>query len=229
MALDESLYDPRMLAEQRGVNAWNRNVIREKFTLGKRIRQEEDTTEQAGRRKIRRTLSTKLSGAHDAIWADLKARPVRNQSQVEWQDEEQPVSAEEPDQAQQPKHDHTKAQGPTAQLKTSKGLFAGTSIFIHGFPAPKYSILQQHLISHGGLVYKTDDALEESCFTDFMYLVTPYDVPDMQLPPIPEDLSEANRVTEWWVESCLLRNQILNPIEHRSLCPFFSGSIPGRF
>jgi DNA replication regulator DPB11 len=138
MTLDEMLYDPKLESTKRGLNAWNRNHPKEKFVIGKRTRQEEQD-DQGGRRKIRRTLSTKLSGAHDAIWADIKSRPVEKHSRNGWRDDSQ---ATEPDtinaERSRPNNGlNEKNEASAITSKASKGLFSGLTIFIHGFSDSK--------------------------------------------------------------------------------------------
>lgn len=71
MALDESLYHPLMPTEQRGVGA----VIKKPISpsLGKRTRQETQSLggAEGGRRKLRRTASTRLESQNDDLWADM--------------------------------------------------------------------------------------------------------------------------------------------------------------
>jgi DNA replication regulator DPB11 len=138
MTLDELLYDPKLEPAKRGLNAWNRNYPKKKFVIGKRTRQEEQP-DQGGRRKIRRTLSTKLSGAHNAIWADIKSRPIEKQSSNEWQIGSQVNDVEKPTRET---YSSSNQQGGndsalTITSKASKGLFSGLTIFIHGFSDSK--------------------------------------------------------------------------------------------
>src|ERR1700748_2041988 len=85
MALDEALYDLNLPVAERGMNAWNRNFLPEPSSPGKRSR-ENDSFHGDGRRKIRRTMSTKLSGAQDSIWADITAAPAHRAANNEWED-----------------------------------------------------------------------------------------------------------------------------------------------
>ena len=138
MTLDETLYDPRLEFTKRGLNAWNRNHPKKKFIIGKRTRQEEQD-DQGGRRKIRRTLSTKLSGAHDAIWADIKSRPVDKQARNEWQHDSQAAEQDKLNtDGPRPNNGlNDKDKALTITSKASKGLFSGLTIFVHGFSDSK--------------------------------------------------------------------------------------------
>jgi len=68
MALEERFYHPLLPIKERGVGA----VIIKKAVspLGKRARQETQAGEP-GRRKLRRTASSKLESQNDDLWADL--------------------------------------------------------------------------------------------------------------------------------------------------------------
>lgn len=150
MALDETLYDVRMEPAQRGRNAWNRDYVPQKFALGKRTRQEDLAGEQPGRRKLRRTISTKLGNAHDAIWADIKSRPIENPSPSEWQDKNGHFSEDEPTKTRDidlnikraskeqriPQNDPIN-HAPAIHSMAPKGLFSRKVVFIHGFSDSK--------------------------------------------------------------------------------------------
>ena len=72
MALDETLYDPKLPREERGKNAWTRDV-QPTASVGKRSRPEAPVPADAmaGRRKLRRTASTKLQSQNSGIWTDI--------------------------------------------------------------------------------------------------------------------------------------------------------------
>jgi DNA replication regulator DPB11 len=150
MALDEALYDVRIDSTQRGVNAWNRDHVPQKFALGKRTRQDV-AEDQPGRRKLRRTISAKLGNARDAIWADIRARPLENPSQNEWHDNNAGFSVGELNKTGDMGHNGNavKEQNislvqpvnrtPIVHSKESKGLFSQKVVFIHGFSDSKVS------------------------------------------------------------------------------------------
>jgi DNA replication regulator DPB11 len=61
-----------------------------------------------------------------------------------------------------------------------------------------------------------------------MFLLTPHDIPDDQLPSIPEPLMQtAIRVTDWWVEICISTKALVLPAQNRFCGPFFKNKIPG--
>lgn len=74
MVLDDALYDPKLPREERGKNAWVRSAP-VAMALGKRPRREGlsgnpgDTGN--GRRKLRRTASTKLQSQNSELWTDI--------------------------------------------------------------------------------------------------------------------------------------------------------------
>ncbi|KAK5007680.1 protein kinase activating protein dpb11, partial [Cryomyces antarcticus] len=71
MVLDETLYDPRLPAEEQGKGAWIRAV--KQPTSAKRRARPENVTEapDAGKRKLRRTASTKLNSQSEMLWASF--------------------------------------------------------------------------------------------------------------------------------------------------------------
>lgn len=72
MALEESLYRPTMPLEERGLGAVNRKSIPSP-NLGKRSRPDDPKTDSVngGRRKLRRTASTRLESQSEGLWADI--------------------------------------------------------------------------------------------------------------------------------------------------------------
>lgn len=72
MVLEEELYDPVLPPEQRGKDAWKRE-LEEAVALGKRARDVEHAAAvgDSNRRKLRRTASTKLGSQSQSIWADM--------------------------------------------------------------------------------------------------------------------------------------------------------------
>lgn len=84
MALDERCYSLSMQPSDRGRGAWNRNYRPTPVSPGKRTREAADASEAAGRRKIRRTMSHKLSNDQDAIWANIKTIPQDPKPHRSW-------------------------------------------------------------------------------------------------------------------------------------------------
>jgi DNA replication regulator DPB11 len=152
MVLDEALYDVRMEPEKRGLDAWKKDHVPTKFSLGKRSRLDEASVDQSSRRKIRRTMSAKLGSAHDAMWAEIKARPVGKQSQDGWQDNVQDFSMEQNENSMadhngsanlerksslQHKQQYNSARVGGMQLP--KGILSGWTVFVHRFSDTRVS------------------------------------------------------------------------------------------
>jgi hypothetical protein len=92
------------------------------------------------------------------------------------------------------------------------------------------SIAREHLVSHGAQVFGPNDLSAESCTLDKapVFLLTPHDITDNQLPSIPEPLMEtAIRVTDWWVEICISTKTLVLPAQNRFCAPFFKSKIAG--
>jgi hypothetical protein len=92
------------------------------------------------------------------------------------------------------------------------------------------SIAREHLVSHGAQVFGPEHDSTDSCTLDTspVFLLTPHDIPDDQLPSIPKHLMEAAiRVTDWWVEICLSTKALALPAQNRFCGPFFKSKIAG--
>ncbi|KAF2666696.1 hypothetical protein BT63DRAFT_415810 [Microthyrium microscopicum] len=240
MALDEKLYDLQLPPTQRGKNAWNKNFVPTPPSPGKRARDEDAVAAASGRRKIRRTVSTKLSNHQEAIWADIAAMPIAERQINHWNSEtfvEEPAALEQVlDQSKKaidaPINVPNIAEDQASMRKVipkSKGaLFSGCTIYVHDFPAVKLIILQEYLTSNGATIITTNKFAEID--GDFVernpYLLIPSDQPIDSLSPIPKPLRDIPRVIEWWVESCLQSKRLFSPAEHTFLRPFYQGKIP---
>jgi DNA replication regulator DPB11 len=248
MILDEKLYDPTLAPEERGRDAWRQQTI-ETVRLGKRQREVEKTAEAASnKRKLRRTMSARLGDQHGEIWADianatasLSASASSNKApQEEWPVQEQdsvlgniemrygadtiPDPTIEPLQRQTALTGVSNPLNPTTQ---SRGLFGGSLVYIHGFTAAKEKILTDHLESHGARVGSTSDQLAGLGNAENGYLVVPHDVPENQLEPVPTSAMELQRVTEWWVESCIMRKNLVDPALNPLCRPFSRLTVEG--
>jgi DNA replication regulator DPB11 len=137
MALDEALYDVRIPAEERGINAWNRKHVPRKF--GKRGRDDDTYSVPQPSRKLRRTLSSKLANAQDAIWADLQSRPIEKQPVNLWHDSEQnPKVLSNTNIAQKDSTANpTKLGANPGPPKASTGVFTGVLAYLHGFTSSR--------------------------------------------------------------------------------------------
>ena len=156
MVLDESLYSLRLEPSDRGKGAWNRSFLEDSLNLGKRQRDEVQQPEPVGKRKIRRTVSAKLSNAHESIWQDMNAAPSRTTSQLEWQEGNHETGltttekprAQTPSVVKEPAGDIGSAveidpRQDNLLLKRGRsgGVFTDTVITIHGFSSTQVLIV----------------------------------------------------------------------------------------
>lgn len=59
------------------------------------------------------------------------------------------------------------------------------------------------------------------------FLVIPHDLPRDQWPPRPEVAAQLSQVTEWWVEACLHRKTLIDPVDEILCKPFERLGIEG--
>jgi DNA replication regulator DPB11 len=238
MVLEEALYDPTMAPEERGRNAWNRQALKV-ITQGKRQR-EENPTEVVSqhKRKIRRTMSARLGSQQGSMWAEMASAGSAQVGQDEWQPVEfdsvpgaipldvESASAEvTPNPTIEPLKTRIVLPEPTDDSQI-RGVFRGNLVYVHGFTEAKLDILRTHLESHGARICVSPaDLLEEDLENG--YLLIPHDVPENNLPPIPELAQRLQQVTEWWVESCLASKTLVNPVEEPLCRPFSNLAIEG--
>jgi DNA replication regulator DPB11 len=237
MVLDDSLYSPTLAPEDRGKGAWTR-LPNESVAAGKRKRGEEKAAEIAqGKRKLRRTMSAKLGSQHETMWADIAAAGSGRARQEEWHAQEEPDSvlgdlgAQNANLTPNPTIEPVRRRstvGAAVSTSTQNGrLFGGALVYIHGFPPPKAAILSTHLESHGAQVCTAPAALlvDEDIGNGFM--VVPHDAPEAKLHPIPTLATRLQRVTEWWVESCLATKVMVHPDQYPLCRPFAKLRIDG--
>jgi DNA replication regulator DPB11 len=233
MVLDETLYDPLLSPEDRGKDAWKQPSI-EAVRLGKRQREAEKAAEVAmNKRKLRRTMSAKLGSQHDAIWADIASASSGKAAQQEWHVLEQNlqrVADGTPDPTVEPlrrKAALTKSSNlPNAETHR-QGLFRGNLVYVHAFTAAKEQLLTDHLESHGAKVGKTLDDLAGLGHVETGYLVLPHDKSHDQIPPIPVGATNLQQVTEWWVESCIMKKRLVDPASEPLCRPFAKLAVDG--
>jgi len=156
MALDTTLFDPRMPPERQGRKA-PKPTATGTVTLGKRQRESASTNTlaESGKRKLRRTLSSKLESQKETIWANIaEAASGRQPSQPRQGAESRPMSVDAQD---EPNHDTTGPQSRRDATGKSRkqnvpreveadsfsvrskptGIFQGVNILIHGFEGKK--------------------------------------------------------------------------------------------
>ncbi|OBT62282.1 hypothetical protein VE03_08577 [Pseudogymnoascus sp. 23342-1-I1] len=223
MILDENLYHPETPAEERGKGAWvRRNVA---SPLGKRLRENEAVED--GTRKLRRTLSKKLTSQNEVVWGDIVggSSTLLNKNANSGQ---APLGIPGDDQTfERSLSDELILTAGMAQtsapISVKRAAFSQCRFFIHGFEPRKAKTLSRHLLSHDGEVREIDD-WPVATLPFRHYVVVPHDFDVAGLPPIPENTPV---VTEWWVERCLEANECLEHSASYFDLPFSSTSIDG--
>ncbi|KAL1626115.1 protein kinase activating protein dpb11 [Diplodia seriata] len=146
MTLDEALYDPFLPKEMRGKGAFKK-LPAETTPLGKRLRTPA-AEEVEGKRKLRRTASTKLGSQSSAIWNDITSGSFGVRQQEEdnlWQDlANNGAGCNEVVPAMSKADDHGSASrdqpdGAHDQplFKRNAGCFDGRIIYVYGFDRTK--------------------------------------------------------------------------------------------
>ena len=135
MQLDESLYHPTKPKEEQGIGAWNRQA--KLAQLGKRSRETQPESEPA--RKLRRTASARLGSQNDSLWGDIVAGDDTDAAGRELENlrpsKSMPVMRPEP---QVPESFSHQGNGSAdIDSRSSTGIFAGKSFYLHGFHAQK--------------------------------------------------------------------------------------------
>ena len=217
MALDEKLYDPKMPLQEQGVGAF-KQYPRPRTSLGKHGRDGE--SQDAGKKKLRRTASTRLEGHSQDMWQDISARSVssRHSDADQWKDKDdastthvsETTSGAQKAQEAGQTNETTKTTGPKDNPAT---LFAGSYVLIHGFEPKRTDLLRQYLEPNGAKVIESPKELEDaSCDPYFtqMYLLIPH-TQMLQATHIPEVPLGTIKVTEWWVERCVHYKRLLDP------------------
>lgn len=233
MALDESLYDPALPLEEQGEGAFITAPKPKKTSLGKRPREgESQTAEDPGKRKLRRTASSRLNSQSQDMWHGISARDVALEPSEsdQWRDDEE---ANEATVAPQRPRIHVRKSeisnhsmsGPTA---AEDGLFSGRYILIYGFPREKARRVQEFLEPNGACVVHSSSELErasESLFFRSRYLLVPHTVSmdGLELPEVP---AGTQHVTEWWVERCIHHKRFLDPADDPLSRPLWDAHIP---
>jgi DNA replication regulator DPB11 len=152
MMLDETVYDPSLAPEERGKNAWTRRSMIPGVSLGKRGRPDggnlaDPEAALAGRRKLRRTASTKLQSQNSAIWTDIIGGGFDRKSMAadpageERQEANSPATIEphpERDTVNLPSS--TDATSKELAMAAESGLFARRSFYLHGFDAKRVRV-----------------------------------------------------------------------------------------
>ncbi|TLD31040.1 hypothetical protein PspLS_02299 [Pyricularia sp. CBS 133598] len=239
MILDESLYDPLLPLEERGLNAWNRNAPARRSAAGsKRTRDASFAAKEGGapddrKTKLRRTASLKLSNQRDGLWGDILGKPAHSKPS--------PVSVEAapPEQEIPAVSAASLAEGNSSSFRTSfvapdakktpapppfeipkeRPVYDSCCCYVHGFSRRQTEILVNTLVSLGGHVCSSLEelSLEKGSQYSHRILIVPQESQPESHPRLP---SGASIVTEFFIEKCLHKKQFFDPNHHVIGRPF---------
>ncbi|KAH9216878.1 hypothetical protein DL95DRAFT_445016 [Leptodontidium sp. 2 PMI_412] len=236
MILDEKLYDPALPPNERGKDAWDKTAPKRRTSLGKRSRDESNAGLNGGRRKLRRTASTKLSTQNEQIWGDIvgggvggSITQVNRSGQWGTNDEETPKPNPRPASTEQQKPIQS-MQSTIENKRPLEGIFSGCRFYTDGFPPERSQILHGHLFSNGAEVVETIEALVMQSGNqqpNRLFRMLPHDLPVSDFPPLPDSQLPIETITFWWLERCLHHKRFLDPNDHVIGRPFPAFPIEG--
>ena len=232
MALDESLYDPRVAATEQGRGAF-RQSFQPRTSLGKRGAEEDVQSVAAGglgRKKLRRTISSRLETQSQDMLQDISSRDgsVKHLETDQWNDDDEAATIHVSESSELPKlktraSDIRRESGSHSETpEVAEGLFSGCYILIHGFLHRKTGHLRSVLRQNGATVVNSAMELENASHSlsfDQRYLLVPHAIssPLADLPEIPTTAT----VTEWWVERCIHYKRLLDPAQDVLCAPLW--------
>jgi DNA replication regulator DPB11 len=230
MILEEQLYDPMIPVEERGNGAWDRTKPK-RTSFRKRPRDGSDSLD-GGKRKLRRTASTKLNSQSEGIWGDIVGG--NTVAQVSRSGVWDTNDAENSDAVIQPK---AKDPIPSRRVESfqstvespapMKGMFGHCRFYLHGFDTKKTEILQGHLLAHDAEIASTVDDLFQLRSSRRLFRIVAHDLPRSHLPSLPITDESIETITLWWVERCLHHKRFESPREHVIGQPFPTIPIEG--
>ncbi|KAH6642346.1 hypothetical protein C7974DRAFT_99688 [Boeremia exigua] len=251
MVLDETLFNPTLPADERGIDAWIR-IEDPSPALGKRLRDTEQPQPlNPNRRKLRRAASTKLGIQGDALWAEITT-PSFDQGrndEDEWKEDnlfkhttpqqDSPAVLHDDKAADRVETKDANAPTPAASAAPAPqllgaddngGIFQGRVVVIHGFDQDKTTILHEHLEKNGAHALNSNNL--EGISSEHLtrgFLVIPHDVEvDVVSGSLPARAGTiGNLVTNWWVERCLHGKCLVDPTTDVLSRPFDKLSING--
>ncbi|EMC98086.1 hypothetical protein BAUCODRAFT_412588 [Baudoinia panamericana UAMH 10762] len=232
MALDESLYDPARPDSDQGRGAF-RTTARPRESLGKRGRDgESQENEDTGKRKLRRTASTRLNSQSQDVWQDLSAREAAHDDvdANQWKDENyaMPKDPERPNLVSVQVRRSDAFQANAVPSEPPRGLFSGLYIMISGFPRDRMKRLRQYLEPNGASIVSSERELEAAvvdadCRGRYLLVPHTFEGTPPELPDIPQG---TEMVTEWWVERCIHSKALLEPQYDMLSTPMWDAHIP---
>lgn len=225
MVLDESCYHPSIAAANRGKGAITKRQS-SSSPLGKRQRDSTAAEPENGKRKLRRTASTRLSGANQNIWGDIMAGSRSNTPGRGDNGTPDPVAQQSTENSRMPTPVVPAIQRAVLPAEISTGMFHECCFYLHGWDAKKHAILLQSITSHGGRVTNTMQDFDEPGRQLRYFTVIPY-----QLIPTASLLAEVPETyqicTEFWIERCMFLKQVEDPQCHTLSRPLPQATIPG--
>jgi DNA replication regulator DPB11 len=226
MILDEKLYDPALPAEERGKDAWDKTKPK-RTSLGKRSRDDSTTGLEGGKRKLRRTASTKLSTQNDGLWGDIVGGGAVAQVSRSGQWETDDTDALPGDKNAQPENAKVNTKSGLLQSTIENpsrkiGMFNTCRFYLHDFPPPHRQILHEHVVFNDGEISKSIEDLvsPEKSPQSRLFRIVSHDLPVSELPPLPESQLPVQTITVWWLERCLHRKEFMDPAKHIIGRPF---------
>lgn len=231
MILDETLYDPVLPEQKRGIGAWDKSKPR-RNSLGKRSREDSDADLDICKRRLRRTASTKLSSGNDSMWADISGASLIPQVERSgiWDqtEDDTKVDAKVLETMSAQKHGIRTIDVPKPP-PTIQGIFGACRFFLEDFVPKKYEVLSNHLISNGAEISESMESFLDlpQGYSVKLFRIIPHTtlVPEGYTPPKSE--TEIETVTEMWVERCLYNKKFVEPAEHVIGRPFPKFPIEG--
>ena len=224
MILDEKLYDPALPPSERGKGAWDRTKPK-RTSLGKRLR---DDGLDLGKRKLRRTASTKLNSQNEKLWGEIVGGGLVSQVARSgiWEKNDDGTLPRESQ--LRPKMATEEIHAAPLQLaakskSVQSGIFSGCRFYVYGFPPMQTQKVREHLIVRDAEVSSTvDDLVASSQHSPSIRLfrMVPHDLPVSQHPELPDSQVQVDTVTEWWLERCLHGKILFRPSEHVIGRPF---------
>jgi len=218
MILDEKCYDPILPVEQRGVGAWNKKTITRTVSLGKRAR--DDSVQEEGKRKLRKTASMKLNSQRENIWGDILRKPATSEPPPAAETAPAPKPAEPAEQSGRTKSMDTQMTRLSSFGASEDGMvFASCGFYVHGFSDQKTAVVMNAISSLGGLVCNSLDEVSGASGAQLAhrFLVVPQVSTAETHPPLPENV---HIITQFYIERCMHKKYFFDPCEHVFGRPF---------
>ncbi|KAK4553854.1 protein kinase activating protein dpb11 [Recurvomyces mirabilis] len=228
MALDESLYDPTLPSTEQGRGAMA--VKEARTSVGKRPREaESQTTDDASKRKLRRTASSRLHSQSQDMWNDISSREgtTAPSESDQWKDDGEASIKQHP--MLESVHVRRSDVFPTESLGASSGMFAGRHILVRGFPRDRSQRLQEFLEPNGASIVHSVNELDRASRLPFFksrLLLVPhtFEGSAMEVPDVPPG---TEIVSEWWLERCIQGKDFHEPSAHILFRPLTEAKVAG--